>query len=114
MLRLSRVPQRIECFDISTIQGDKTVAAMAVFEKGEPAKNRYRRYEIKNVGGQDDFGAMREALHRRYTRAIPIGHPTITWWAIGLPKHRPVGSPRRTWWPSWRTAIVRWWSVLAR
>lgn len=70
ILHLKTIPNRIECFDISTIQGNKTVAAMVVFENGVPAKNRYRRYEIRNKEGQDDFAAMREVLHRRYTRAI--------------------------------------------
>lgn len=69
-LRLPAVPERIECFDVSTIQGDSTVAAMVVFEKGVPAKNRYRRYSIRRTEGQDDFAAMREAVERRYTRAI--------------------------------------------
>ena len=69
-LRLPRIPQRIECFDISTMQGDKTVASMAVFEGGRPAKQRYRRYIIGTVAGQDDFASLREALTRRYTRAI--------------------------------------------
>jgi len=67
---LSGFPRRIECFDVSTIQGNKTVAAMAVFENGKPVKQRYRRYEIRDSGGQDDFGAMREVLRRRYSRAI--------------------------------------------
>ena len=69
-LRLPRLPERIECFDISTIQGDSTVAAMVVFEQGIPSKNRYRRYTIKQTAGQDDFAAMRETLTRRYTRAL--------------------------------------------
>lgn len=69
VLHLSTVPERMECFDISTIQGNKTVAAMAVFEDGQPAKKRYRRYEIRGLEGQDDFEAMREVLRRRYTRA---------------------------------------------
>ena len=69
-LRLPKPPDRIECFDISTIQGDKNVASMVVFESGAPAKKRYRRYRIKGVEGQDDFGSMREVLRRRYERAI--------------------------------------------
>ncbi|HOC70752.1 MAG TPA: excinuclease ABC subunit UvrC, partial [Candidatus Hydrogenedentes bacterium] len=69
-LHLPRLPGRIECFDVSTIQGDSTVAAMVVFEQGVPAKNRYRRYTIKDTPGQDDFAAMRETLLRRYTRAL--------------------------------------------
>ena len=70
ILRLDNSPNRIECFDVSTIQGDKTVASMVVFEQGRPTKKRYRRYEIKRKEGQDDYEAMREVLRRRYTRAI--------------------------------------------
>lgn len=69
-LGLPKLPERIECFDVSTIQGDSTVAAMVVFEQGLPAKQRYRRYAIKKTTGQDDFAAMRETLERRYTRAL--------------------------------------------
>lgn len=69
-LHLPRLPRRIECFDISTLQGVRTVASMVVFEEGAPAKHRYRRYSIKNVEGQDDFASMREVLLRRYKRAI--------------------------------------------
>ena len=69
-LHLGAVPHRIECFDVSTIQGDSTVAAMVVFEQGQSAKQRYRRYSIKRFDGQDDFAAMREALERRYARAL--------------------------------------------
>ncbi len=69
-LRLEKAPERIECFDVSTHQGDKTVAAMVVFERGLPAKKKYRRYEIAGVRGGDDFAAMRETLERRYKRAL--------------------------------------------
>jgi len=69
-LRLPVVPERIECFDISTIQGDMTVAAMAAFRNGVPDKARYRRFAIRGVAGQDDFASMREVLMRRYTRGI--------------------------------------------
>lgn len=69
-LKLSVTPQRIECFDISTIQGDKAVGSMVVFEGGVANKKRYRRYSIRNVEGQDDFAMMREVLLRRYKRAI--------------------------------------------
>lgn len=68
LLRLQALPHRIECFDISTIQGDCTVGAMAVFEEGNPAKDRYRRYQITHTSNQDDFAAMREVLERRYKR----------------------------------------------
>jgi excinuclease ABC subunit C len=69
-LQLPRLPERIECFDISTIQGTNTVASMVVFSQGQPDKARYRRFSIKSVEGQDDFASMREVLMRRYTRAI--------------------------------------------
>ncbi|MBI5094421.1 MAG: excinuclease ABC subunit UvrC [Candidatus Hydrogenedentes bacterium] len=69
-LLLSKVPNRIECFDISNIQGSKPVASMVVLEGGVPNKARYRRYSIKTVEGQDDFAMMREVLMRRLQRAI--------------------------------------------
>ncbi len=69
-LKLPTLPKRIECFDISTIQGTATVASMVVFTDGQPDKARYRRFSMKTVDGQDDFASMREVLLRRYTRAI--------------------------------------------
>ena len=69
-LKLRAVPNRIECFDISTHQGEKTVGSMVVFEGGVANKDRYRRFSIKQVEGQDDFASMREVLLRRYKRAI--------------------------------------------
>jgi excinuclease ABC subunit C len=69
-LKLPKLPERIECFDISTIQGTNTVASMVVFTHGQPDKARYRRFSMKTVDGQDDFASMREVLMRRYTRAI--------------------------------------------
>lgn len=67
---LAQTPHRIECFDISTIQGGNTVASMAVFQDGLPDKSRYRHFTMRTIEGQDDFASMREALLRRYTRAI--------------------------------------------
>lgn len=69
-LHLPKLPERIECFDISTTQGDKTVASMVVFSNGEPDKARYRKFSMKTVEGQDDFASMREVLLRRYRRAL--------------------------------------------
>jgi excinuclease ABC subunit C len=69
-LHLAKLPERIECFDISTIQGTRTVASKVCFTQGEPDKGRYRRYSIRNVEGQDDFAAMREVLLRRFSRGI--------------------------------------------
>jgi excinuclease ABC subunit C len=65
-LDLPQPPGRIECYDISTIQGTSTVASMVVFEHGQPATNEYRRFRIKTVDGQDDFASMREVLGRRF------------------------------------------------
>ncbi|MBM3140381.1 MAG: excinuclease ABC subunit UvrC [Chloroflexi bacterium] len=65
-LDLPRPPQRVECYDVSTIQGTSTVAAMVVFEQGQPATDQYRRFRIKTIEGQDDFASMREVLQRRF------------------------------------------------
>jgi excinuclease ABC subunit C len=67
-LDLPAPPARIECYDISTIQGTNTVASMVVFENGAPASSQYRRFRIKTVEGQDDFASMREVLRRRFSR----------------------------------------------
>lgn len=64
-LGLPGLPDPIECYDISTIQGFATVGSMVTFRSGEPDKTRYRRFMIKSLQGQDDFGAMREMLTRR-------------------------------------------------
>ncbi|MDX9971438.1 MAG: excinuclease ABC subunit UvrC, partial [FCB group bacterium] len=69
-LQLAKIPNRIECFDISNIQGDKSVGSMVTFEAGLPCKARYRRFAIRTVEGQDDFAMMREILLRRYTKAV--------------------------------------------
>ena len=69
-LHLPREPKRIECFDIATTQGDRTVGSMVVFDGGNPDKARYRHYTVKTVEGTDDFASMREVLLRRYTRAV--------------------------------------------
>jgi len=70
MLKLAHPPQRIECYDISTLQGTKPVGSMVTFEGGVPNKSRYRRFAIRHVEGQDDFAMLREVLMRRFTRAI--------------------------------------------
>ena len=67
-LSLPRPPQRIECYDISTIQGTNSVGGMAVFEDGKPQPAHYRRFTIKNVSGIDDYSMMREVLARRFKR----------------------------------------------
>jgi excinuclease ABC subunit C len=67
-LGLPEPPRRIECFDISHIQGAETVASMVVWEDGTMKKAAYRKFIIKTVGGVDDFAAMREVVTRRYQR----------------------------------------------
>jgi excinuclease ABC subunit C len=67
-LDLPEAPLRIECYDISNLQGSQVVASMVVFEDGLPRKSEYRRFEIKTVEGQDDFASLREVLTRRLTR----------------------------------------------
>jgi excinuclease ABC subunit C len=69
-LRLPQIPHRIECFDISTLQGSETVASMVVFIDGKPKKSEYRKYKIESTEGIDDFASMREAVLRRYSRLI--------------------------------------------
>ncbi len=68
-LDLPRLPRRIECFDISNIQGTNPVASMVVFEDGKPAKREYRRFTIKTVQGANDFAMMAEVIRRRFRRA---------------------------------------------
>ena len=67
-LGLPDLPQRIECFDISHIQGAETVASMVVWEDGQMKKSDYRKFIIRSVDGVDDFASMREVVTRRYKR----------------------------------------------
>ena len=67
-LMLPELPQRIECFDISHIQGAETVASMVVWEAGKMKKSDYRKFIIRTVEGVDDFASMREVVTRRYQR----------------------------------------------
>ncbi|HXY48465.1 MAG TPA: excinuclease ABC subunit UvrC [Terriglobales bacterium] len=68
VLSLPERPERIECFDISHIQGAETVASMVVWEDGQMKKSDYRKFIIRTVEGVDDFAAMREVVTRRYRR----------------------------------------------
>lgn len=67
-LKLKTIPNHIECFDNSNIQGTNPVASMVSFKKGKPSKKDYRHFKIKTVVGPDDFGSMREIVYRRYKR----------------------------------------------
>ncbi len=65
-LGLTEAPLRIECYDISTLQGTNSVASMVVMEDGLPRKSEYRRFKIRGVEGQDDFAMMHEVISRRF------------------------------------------------
>ena len=67
-LRMDKTPQRIECFDISSISGTEAVAGMVVFENGKPNKSLYRKYRLKSVEAQDDYACIAEVLKRRYVK----------------------------------------------
>jgi excinuclease ABC subunit C len=67
-LSLEKAPKRIECFDISHIQGTDKVASMVVWEDGRMKKSDYRKFVIRTVEGNDDFASMREVIARRYSR----------------------------------------------
>jgi excinuclease ABC subunit C len=72
-LGLTNLPQRIEAFDISTIQGTESVASMVSFENNMPDKRNYKKFKIRTVQGQDDFASMAEVIRRRYTKAKEEG-----------------------------------------
>ncbi len=69
-LDLDDVPLRIECYDISNLQGTEVVASMVVFEDGLPRKSEYRRFVIKDVEGQNDVASMHEVISRRFRRLL--------------------------------------------
>jgi excinuclease ABC subunit C len=74
-LTLDELPRRIECFDISHIQGAETVASMVVWEDGAMKKSDYRKFQVKTVTGVDDFASMREVVGRRYKRLLEDKKP---------------------------------------
>jgi excinuclease ABC subunit C len=74
-LTLEELPRRIECFDISHIQGAETVASMVVWEDGAMKKSDYRKFQVKTVTGVDDFASMREIIQRRYKRLLDDNKP---------------------------------------
>jgi len=69
-LSLPRLPQRIECYDISNLGGTNTVGSMVVFEDAAPQKADYRHFRVKSTGGGDDYAAMEEVLTRRLRRLV--------------------------------------------
>lgn len=74
LLMLPELPRRIECFDISHIQGAETVASLVVWEDGKMNKSAYRKFKVMTVLGVDDFASMREVVHRRYRRILENGN----------------------------------------
>ncbi|NGO68398.1 excinuclease ABC subunit UvrC [Streptomyces sp. SB3404] len=78
-LELDSAPLRIECFDISHLQGDDVVASMVVFEDGLARKSEYRRFQVKSFTGQDDVRAMHEVISRRFRRYLQEKQKTGEW-----------------------------------
>jgi len=74
-LCLPRLPHRVECYDISTIQGNWAVGSMVVFEGGRPKTAHYRRFKIKTVSGMDDYAMLKEVLKRRFKRGEQVETP---------------------------------------
>ncbi len=68
--RLKELPEHMECFDNSNIQGTNAVSACVVFKNGKPSKKDYRHFNVKTVEGPDDFATMEEVVYRRYKRLI--------------------------------------------
>lgn len=78
-LDLESAPLRIECFDISHLQGEDVVASMVVFEDGLPRKSEYRRFQIRSFEGQDDVRSMHEVIGRRFRRYLAEKEKTGEW-----------------------------------
>ena len=76
-LGLPEPPRRIECYDISNIQGTNSVASMVVFIDGRPASQQYRRFKIRTVAGANDFASMQEVLSRRFRRVAEAARPEL-------------------------------------
>ncbi|MCT2593878.1 excinuclease ABC subunit UvrC [Streptomyces sp. N2-109] len=94
-LGLDSAPLRIECFDISHLQGDDVVASMVVLEDGLARKSEYRRFQIKSFAGQDDVRAMHEVISRRFRRYLREKQRTGEWGPAGetgAPPHTAAGA----------------------
>ena len=72
-LNLPRLPQRIECYDISNTQGTNSVASMVVFRDGQPERAHYRRFRIKTVEGANDYASLQEVMRRRFKHSGALG-----------------------------------------
>ena len=91
-LHLPNPPHRMECYDISNIQGTNSVGSMVTFEEGAPKTAHYRRFRIKNVAGVDDYSSMQEVLRRRFKRLSDLK---------GKAGPQPTDEPHRTGDESW-------------
>ncbi|MGW3073052.1 excinuclease ABC subunit UvrC [Kitasatospora sp. NPDC001132] len=92
-LELDSVPLRIECYDISHLQGEDVVASMVVFEDGLARKSEYRRFQIKGFEGQDDVRSMHEVISRRFRRYLQEREQTGEW-AVPEPEEGPFEDGR--------------------
>ena len=92
-LSLPRPPRRLECYDISNIQGTDSVGSMVVFEDGQPKPAHYRRFKIKSVQGVDDYSMMREVLTRRFRRLARATEPPPTNGAEQSEAEAPATAP---------------------
>jgi excinuclease ABC subunit C len=91
-LGLEEAPLRIECYDVSNLQGSDVVASMVVFEDGLPRKSEYRRFAVRGREGFDDLAAIREVLGRRFRRLIEERAPDAS---AGQPLDPETGRPRK-------------------
>ncbi|GAA2807136.1 excinuclease ABC subunit UvrC [Streptomyces showdoensis] len=92
-LDLDSAPLRIECFDISHLQGEDVVASMVVFEDGLPRKSEYRRFQIKGFEGQDDVRSMHEVISRRFKRYLAEKERTGEWVDGEVPAEEAADAP---------------------
>jgi excinuclease ABC subunit C len=99
-LELDQAPLRIECYDVSNLQGTNVVASMVVFEDGLARKSEYRRFSIKTIEGQDDVRSIHEVISRRFKRYLEASEKTGELDAMGEDEgHQPIdpetGKPRK-------------------
>ena len=106
-LGLEKAPQRIECFDISHIQGTDKVASMVVWENGRMKKSDYRKFIIKTVEGNDDFASMREVITRPLWTAEGRKFAAARAWFWSMEAWASCTRPRQRW-NSWESRISRW------
>jgi excinuclease ABC subunit C len=94
VLMLPELPRRIECFDISHIQGAETVASLVVWEDGKMNKQLYRKFKVMTILGVDDFASMREVVHRRYRRLLEESGNKVEAILAGEQDVKPVSSKK--------------------